>query len=115
MNLLKVFVGLFVVGLIVFASRNHLMKSKQLCNTRVDEGHFLLREASSDGKRSSFKLCSDNLEGEITLTAETSAEVGNGRSKSLIFGLKSTFMTLFMFTERKATTQIRVRSTPRSQ
>ena len=89
--LLKSLAGLVVLALIFVMVRSYFTKAAFMCDSKVNDVHFSALQVSSDGKRSSYKICSGNIEGEIVLTAEGSHEVGLVVINSLIFGLKSTF------------------------
>jgi hypothetical protein len=90
-HLLKSLGGLVVLAVIFVFVRSYFAEDALMCNSKLDEVRFSTLQVSSDGKRSTYKFCSGDIEGEIVLTSEDSYEVGRVIINSLIFGLKSTF------------------------
>lgn len=91
LNILMPLLALIIVGFIIVFIKNYWSEDLLLCDSKNKEVRFSPLETSSDGRRSSYKLCSGDIEGEIVLTAESSADVAEVIVNSLISGLKSTF------------------------
>lgn len=90
-NNLKMYFGFFLIVLIGFLIKSYLIDKKIISCNELDGFHFFLLEELEIERISSYRVCSGNIEGEITLTNEPSENVGNVIISSLVHGIKSTF------------------------
>jgi hypothetical protein len=91
-NFLRAFFAVGIIGLVAFLVRAPWTDGKwRSCNASLDELQVFVREASTNKKLTLYKVCLGDIEGEISLTPESSAVVGGVVVNSLVLGVESVF------------------------
>lgn len=91
-NFLKAFFAVGIVGLVALLVLAPWTDGKgRSCHASFDELQVHVREVSTNKKMTLYKVCVGDIEGEISLTAESSASVGGAVVNALLLGVESVF------------------------